>query len=70
MDLQRTFNESGKTRFGYSTKSFVALQRLFAGDGVSNDVPLTNLRQNRIETVATSNTEGEETERYLCVRCR
>ncbi|KAF8882238.1 Ion transport protein-domain-containing protein [Infundibulicybe gibba] len=45
----------------YSSKSLTALQRLFAGDLRSNDVPLATLRHARQETIG----GDEEIERHL-----
>jgi hypothetical protein len=47
-----------------------ALQRLFAGEVKSNDVPLKTLRHKRNATVDEGEVQDpldEETERHLCV---
>jgi voltage-dependent calcium channel len=49
----------------YSSKSLTTLQRLFAGDPKSYDVPLATLRHARTETVPDLNLIDEETERHL-----
>ncbi|THU96001.1 hypothetical protein K435DRAFT_778779 [Dendrothele bispora CBS 962.96] len=56
----------GSSRRGlrhYTTKSLSALQKLFAGDEKSYDVPLTTLKHTRNETLGTLG--DEETERHL-----
>ncbi|KAJ6629913.1 Ion transport protein-domain-containing protein [Mycena sp. CBHHK59/15] len=49
----------------YSNKSLTALQRLFAGEVKSNDVPLTTLHHARNETLGGGHAQDEETERHL-----
>ncbi|KAG5652105.1 hypothetical protein H0H81_006278 [Sphagnurus paluster] len=44
----------------YSSKSLNALERLFAGDSRSNDIPMSSLRHGRARTA-----HDEETERHL-----
>ena len=41
------------------------LQRLFAGESHNNDVPLTNLRQVRRDSVIPQSPNDDETERHL-----
>ncbi|KAJ3843127.1 Ion transport protein-domain-containing protein [Lentinula raphanica] len=47
----------------YTKKSLSALQKLFGGDDKADDVPLTNLKHNRSETLGALG--DEETERHL-----
>ncbi|KAJ6583225.1 hypothetical protein B0H10DRAFT_2340382 [Mycena sp. CBHHK59/15] len=49
----------------YSNKSLTALQRLFAGEVKSNDVPLTTLHHARNETLGGGHAQDEETERHF-----
>lgn len=49
----------------YPSKSLTMLQRLFAGESHNNDVPLTNLRQVRRNSVTPQNPNDDETERHL-----
>lgn len=41
------------------------LQQLFAGESRSNDVPLTNIRHGRRDSMAPQNPNDDETERHL-----
>ncbi|KAF7416082.1 calcium channel protein [Pleurotus ostreatus] len=49
----------------YTSKSLSALQRLFAGDVRSNDVPLTTFRHDRAGTLASVDPQDDEIERHL-----
>jgi hypothetical protein len=49
----------------YPSKSLTALQRFFAGDTKSYDVPLATLRHARTETAPDVELIDEETERHL-----
>lgn len=49
----------------YASRSISALQRLFAGDSRSNDVPLANLRAPRRDSVGPQDPNHEELERHL-----
>lgn len=57
-------NSEGGTRH-YTTKSLSALQRLFAGDTRSNDMPLSTFRHPRGETATSMDANEDETERHL-----
>jgi hypothetical protein len=68
LSISQTFSVSNSSQQGprhYPSKSLTALQRLFAGDPTSYDIPLTTLRHARNETNSDANVIDEETERHL-----
>jgi voltage-dependent calcium channel len=68
LSISQTFSVPTSSQRGprhYPSKSLTALQRLFAGDPTSYDIPLTTLRHARNDMSSDANIIDEETERHL-----
>ncbi|KAL1701237.1 Ion transport protein-domain-containing protein [Schizophyllum commune] len=63
--MDRSIKGSIRGKKHYPSKSLSALQRLFAGDTASNDVPMSTLKHARSETLAALNEQDDEAERHL-----
>ncbi|TFK38523.1 high-affinity cell membrane calcium channel [Crucibulum laeve] len=67
-DSRATPKTSGSSRFKprhYPSKSLTALQRLFAGETRTNDIPLASLRHARQDTLGHGDHYNEEMEKHL-----
>ncbi|KAL1742981.1 Ion transport protein-domain-containing protein [Schizophyllum fasciatum] len=63
--MDRSVKGSVRGKKHLPSKSLSALQRLFAGDTASNDVPMSTLKHARSETLAALNEQDDEAERHL-----
>uniref|UniRef100_D8Q6Y7 Calcium-channel protein CCH1 n=1 Tax=Schizophyllum commune (strain H4-8 / FGSC 9210) TaxID=578458 RepID=D8Q6Y7_SCHCM len=63
--MDRSIKGSIRGKKHYPSKSLSALQKLFAGDTASNDVPMSTLKHARSETLAALNEQDDEAERHL-----